>query len=60
AVAPLQVLAARVTRDQIARISTSPPDEVRIVSDGGATTEYSLWRRAAEWSAFVRRAAGAP
>jgi hypothetical protein len=53
AVAPVRGLAARVTLDQIKRISRGRPDSIRIARQGESTIEYFLWSEFTPWQSFA-------
>jgi len=53
AVAPARSLAARVTLDQIRRISRGQPQRIRIAKQDASTIEYVLWADFSPWQAFA-------
>lgn len=51
-----RIMAARVTRDQIALVSEGRPERVRVAHTDEPTIEYFLWGDQVEWTTFLRNA----
>jgi hypothetical protein len=53
AVTPRQVLAGRVTRDQLALLSRADLASIRVAIEDGPTVEYFFWGQDEHWPAFA-------
>jgi hypothetical protein len=58
AVAPASVMTARVTLDQLTRITEAEVDEISVGNQQNVSIAYSIWRGHAAWPAFLDRAGG--
>jgi hypothetical protein len=54
-VRPSRVLAARVTRDQLALIASAGVERLQLVADETTAREYILWEQSDWWPTFIGR-----